>query len=120
MTDDGIYIDRPMRGRKLIVGVLLLVAPLVAGCGGSSGDRKAMEVKFEKLDFEISTLETPNSVYNLPHFEQATEKYIGARPAVRRPARSQGGEAPAPAGGDGISAYCLPCAGALTGEANRY
>ena len=109
-----------MRARKITAGVLLLTALLLAGCGGGSGDRKAMEVKFEKLDFEISTLETPNSVYNLPHFEQATEKYIGL---VRQYADLLGhkeAKRRLQQEADGISDYCLPCAGALTGEANRY
>ena len=109
-----------MRARKITVGVLLLAALLLTACGNQSGDRKAMEVKFEKLDFEISTLETPNSVYNLPHFERATEKYIGL---VRQYADLLGhkeAKRRLQQEADGISDYCLPCAGALTGEANRY
>jgi hypothetical protein len=109
-----------MRIRQLTVGVLLLAALLVAGCGNQSGDRKAMEIKFEKLDFEISTLETATSTYNLPHFEQATERYIGL---VRHYKDLLGnGEAKRrlQAEADSVSDYCLPCAGALTGEASRY
>ena len=109
-----------MRTRKTIVGVLLLAALLLAGCDNRSADRKAMDTKFEKLDFEISTLETATSTYNLPHFEQATERYIalvrqyadllGPKEAKRRLLQEA----------DGIGAYCLPCAGVLTGEASKY
>jgi outer membrane murein-binding lipoprotein Lpp len=109
-----------MRTRKTIVGVLLLAALLLAGCDNRSADRKAMDTKFEKLDYEISTLETATSTYNLPHFEQATERYIalvhqyanllGHKEAKRRLQQEA----------DGISSHCLPCAGVLTGEANRY
>jgi len=109
-----------MRTRKTIVGVLLLAALLLVGCDNRSADRKAMDTKFEKLDFEISTLETASSTYNLPHFEQATERYIalvrqyadllGPEEAKRRLRQEA----------DGIGAYCLPCAGVLTGEASKY
>jgi uncharacterized lipoprotein NlpE involved in copper resistance len=109
-----------MRTRKTIVGVLLLTALLLAGCDNRSADRKAMDTKFEKLDFEISTLETASSTYNLPHFEKATEHYValvrqyadllGPKEAKRRLLQEA----------DGLSSYCLPCAGVLTGEASKY
>jgi hypothetical protein len=103
-----------MRTRKAIVGVLLPAALLLAGCDNRSA------VKFEKLDFEISTLETATSTYNLPHFEQATARYIGlvrhykdllGRAEAKRRLQSEA---------DSVGDYCLPCAGALTGEASRY
>ena len=109
-----------MRTRKAIVGVLLPAALLLAGCDNRSADRKAMDVKFEKLDFEISTLETATSTYNLPHFEQATARYIGlvrhykdllGRAEAKRRLQSEA---------DSVGDYCLPCAGALTREASRY
>ena len=104
----------------MIIGVLLLASLLLAGCDNRSADRKAMDTKFEKLDFEISTLETATATYNLPHFEKATERYIalvrqyagllGNKEAKRRLQQEA----------DGIGPYCLPCAGVLTGEASKY
>ena len=49
---------------------LVLVVLLLAGCGQS--DTTAMNQKFERLDFQISTLETINSQYNQQHFAQLT------------------------------------------------
>ena len=109
-----------MRTWKSVVVVPLLAISLLAGCGGGSSDRKAMEVKFEKLDFEISTLETANSTYNLPHFEQATARYIGlvrhykdllGRAEAKRRLQTEA---------DSVGDYCLPCAGVLIGEASKY
>ena len=110
-----------MRMRKSVV-VFLLALPLLAACGsGSSGDRKAMETKFEQLDFKLTTYEqATSSTYNLPHFERATRQYIalvrqykdvlGAKEAKRRLREER----------DGIAPYCLPCAGSLDEEANKY
>jgi hypothetical protein len=109
-----------MRTRKTIVGVLLLAALLLAGCDNRSADRKAMDTKFEKLDFEISTLETATSTYNLPHFEDATARYIGLVRQYKDLLGSDEAKRRLKEEADGISAYCLPCAGALTAEANRY
>ncbi len=53
---------------------LLLVVLLLAGCG--QGDTTAMNHEFQRLDFQISTLETINSMYNQQHFAQLTQKYI--------------------------------------------
>jgi hypothetical protein len=109
-----------MRSRKPVV-VLLLAVPLLAGCGNQSGDRKAMETKFEQLDFKLTTYEqATSSTYNLPHFTRATRQYIalvrhykdllGPKEAKRRLREER----------DGIAPYCLPCAGSLDEEANRY
>jgi PBP1b-binding outer membrane lipoprotein LpoB len=109
-----------MRTRKLIVGAVVLAALLLAGCGGGSSDRNAMETKFEKIDFEFSTLETPNSVYNQPHFQKTTERYIalvhqyedllGNDEAKRRLQQEA----------DSLSEYCLSCAGTLEDAASKY
>ena len=109
-----------MRTRVTIVAALVLAAPLLAGCGGQSGDRQAMETKFEKIDFEFSTLETPNSVHNQPHFRQTTQRYIalvhqyedllGNDEAKRRLQQEA----------DSIGEYCLSCAGALQDAASKY
>lgn len=110
-----------MGTRRLIVGVLLLAAPLLAGCGGNrSGATKAMDAKFERIDYEMATLETVTSNFNEAHFEQATQKYIAL---VRRYADALG---PAEAKrrlkqkGDELGPYCLPCVGILDDEATRY
>jgi PBP1b-binding outer membrane lipoprotein LpoB len=110
-----------MKMRRAIVGLLLLAAVLLAGCGdNASADRKAMDRKFEQIDFKISSLETITSTYNQPHFEQETDRYIAL---VRRYADLLG---PAEAKkrlnqkGDELSSFCLPCAGRLTDEAAKY
>ena len=109
-----------MRTRKLTVGLLLLAALLVSACDNRSGDQRAMEVKFEKLDFEISTLETATSTYNLPHFEHATARYIGLVRHYKDLLGDDEAKRRLQAEADSVGDYCLPCAGALTGEASRY
>ena len=110
-----------MRTWKSVVVVLLLAMPLLAGCGGGSGDRKAMEVKFEKLDYLISTLELSTAAtYNQPHFAAATQKYIAL---VHQYADLLGPEEARKRltdASDGIAPYCLPCAGVLTEEAKKF
>ena len=108
-----------MRTRSIILGVLLLLAVLlVAGCG--TKDAGAMDEKFQKIDFEFSTLETVNSSYNDREFEAETVKYIqlvrqykdqlGPDEAKRR----LRGKA------DELSSYCLPCVATLSDEARKY
>jgi hypothetical protein len=100
---------------------LLVAAVLLGGCGDStSADRKAMDRKFEQIDYKMTTLETVTSTYNIPHFEEATQQYIalvrqyadllGADEAKRRLNQK----------GDELSSYCLPCAGTLADEATKY
>jgi len=109
-----------MRSAKL-VAVVLLAVPLLAGCGTKSGDPKAMETKFEQLDFKLTTYEqATSSTYNLPHFTRLTNQYIalvrqyrdtlGSKEAKRRLAEER----------DGIAPYCLPCAGTLDDELKKY
>jgi len=97
---------------------LVLVVLLLAGCG--QGDTTAMNQKFERLDFQISTLETINSQYNQQHFAQLTHRYIAlvhqyADLLGPKEARQRLTEA-----SDGIAPYCLPCAGVLTEEAKKF
>ena len=110
-----------MRSAKLVLVVLLLAVPLLAGCGSKSGDRDAMETKFEQLDFKLTTYEqATSSTYNLPHFTRVTNQYIalvrhykdllGAKEAKRRLMEER----------DGIAPYCLPCAGSFDDEARKY
>jgi len=107
-----------MRSAKL-VAVVLLAVPLLAGCGTKSGDPKAMETKFEQLDFKLANLETINSQYNQQHFAELTQKYIalvhryedelGKKEAKRRLVEL----------GDELDAFCLPCTGVLYIEARK-
>jgi outer membrane murein-binding lipoprotein Lpp len=65
-----------MRTSRTIVPVLLAIT-LLGGCGDNrSADQKAMTNKFEKIDYEISRLETVTSAYNTDHFINATQRYI--------------------------------------------
>ena len=109
-----------MRSAKF-VAVILLAVPLLAGCGSKSGDRQAMETKFEQLDFKLTTYEqATSSTYNLPHFTRLTNQYIalvrqykdtlGSKEAKRRLLEER----------DGIAPYSLPCAGSLDDEARKY
>jgi hypothetical protein len=108
-----------MRARSIILGILVLVAALLAG-GCGTGGTGAMDEKFQKIDFEFSTLETVNSAYNSRQFARETQKYIalvreyadqlGADEARRRLREK----------GDELSGYCLPCTATLTSEATKY
>jgi PBP1b-binding outer membrane lipoprotein LpoB len=100
------------------VAGLLLVVLLLAGCGQS--DTTAMNHKFERLDFQISTLETINSAYNEQHFARLTTKYIAlvhqyADQLGRDEARRRLVEL-----GDQLDSYCLPCTGVLYTEARKF
>jgi hypothetical protein len=105
-----------MRARTIVL--VLVAALLVAGCGAKG--TAAMDAKFQKIDFEFSTLETLNSQYNDRHFARETQKYI----ALVREYASQLGPAEArrrlKEKGDELSAYCLPCEATLTAEAMKY
>jgi stress response protein SCP2 len=99
------------------LGGLLLVALLLAGCG--QGDTTAMNQKFQRLDFQISTLETINSPYNQQHFARLTQKYI----ALVHQYEDQLGKDEAKQRliqmGDELNSYCLPCTGVLYIEARK-
>ena len=80
----------------------------------------AMNKKFERVDFQLSTLETINSQYNQQHFAQLTHKYIalihqysgqlGKDESRRRLVQL----------GDELGSYCLPCTGVLYIEARKF
>ena len=103
------------------MGVLLLAAAILAGCGDNrSAAEKAMDVKFERIDYEMSNLETVTSSYNTSHLAKATEQYIAL---VREYADLLGpGEAKRrlKEKGDELGSYCLPCVATLEDEASRY
>jgi len=106
--------------RSRIWLLLLLAAALLGGCGDTSGETKAMEIKFERIDFQFSTLETANAAFNARHLAQETQRYIalvhqyadllGPEEAKKRLNQKA----------DELSSYCLPCSGVLTEEARRF
>ena len=108
-----------MRILRTVVPVLL-AALVLGGCGGPAGDRSAMNEKFQKVDYEISRLETVTSQYNDAHFDSASRRYIalvhqykdllGPEEAKRRLNELS----------DEMSGYCLPCAGELADAAKQY
>ena len=110
-----------MAARKTIVGVFVLAALLLVGCGDNrSGARKAMDAKFDRIDYKVMTLETVTSQYNASNFEKATRQYIAlvreyadllGRDEARRRIKEKGDE---------LGPYCLPCAGTLEDEARKY
>jgi hypothetical protein len=98
-------------------GVPLIAAVLLAGCG-QSGSTKAMNAKFEKLDYEMATIEEGETPYE--HLARLTRRYIGlvreyddqlgADEAERRLAEKAAELAP----------YCLPCTATLDDERKKY
>jgi PBP1b-binding outer membrane lipoprotein LpoB len=98
---------------------LLLLAILLAGCG-QSNDQRSMNHKFQKLDYEIATLETVTSSFNAQNFARLTRRYI----ALTREYADQLGTAEVKRRlvdkADELDSYCLPCTGALYDEAGKY
>jgi PBP1b-binding outer membrane lipoprotein LpoB len=108
-----------MGTRKKLAGIVLL-ALLVAGCAAGTREPGRVEAKFQKIDFDFSTLENVNSAYNDKQFESETQKYIVlVRTYANQLGRTEArrrlmGKA------DELSSYCLPCEAKLTAEATRY
>jgi len=102
-------------------GLLLVVLMLVfvaAGCGQK--DTTAMNHKFERLDFQISTLETINSMYNQQHFAQLTQKYIALVHEYSDTLGKDEARHRLVQLGDELNSYCLPCTGVLYIEAKKF
>jgi hypothetical protein len=110
-----------MAVRGTALGVLLLAVVFMVACGDTrSAARKAMDAKFEQIDYEMGNLETPSIAYNHGHLEKATQRYIalvrryadqlGPREARRR-LDEKGRE---------VAPFCLPCTASLESEATRY
>lgn len=104
----------------MTLGVLLLAAVLVVACGDNrSAARKAMDARFQKMDYEMANLETLSAPYGT-HLERATQRYmalireyadqLGPREAKRRLVEK----------GDEVAPFCLPCKATLDDEANKY
>jgi hypothetical protein len=101
----------------------LLAVVLLAGCGGGgngpSEAEKAMNDKFQQLDFKIATMESNNTAFG-SEMEDATREYIalvrqykeelGAGEAARRLVEK----------GDEIGPYCFICKSNLYEEAKKY
>ncbi len=96
---------------------LLLVVFLVAGCG--QGDTAAMDQKFQRIDFQISALETINSAYNQQHFAQLTQKYIALVHQYEDRLGRDEAKKRLTELGDELDSYCLPCTGVLYVEARK-
>ena len=104
----------------MTVGVLLLAAFLVAGCGGNgSAARNAMDVKFDQIDYEMGNMENLNSAFS-SELAKATQRYIalireyadmlGPAEVKRRLTQKE----------DEVAPYCLPCTAPLADEAKKY
>jgi hypothetical protein len=104
----------------MTLGVPLLAVVLVVACGDNrSAARKAMDAKFDRMDYKMSTLETLAAPYNT-YLDQATQQHIalvreyadqlGPDEVKRRPVNK----------GDEIGPYCLPCEATLYDEAKKY
>jgi hypothetical protein len=104
----------------MALGVLLLAVVLVVACGDNrSAARKAMEAKFDRIDYKMATLETPAAPYNR-YLDQATQQYIAL---IREYADELGPDEVKQrlvTKGDEIGPYCLPCEATLYDEAKKY
>lgn len=100
--------------------VLLLAALLLTGCGGDDdAAKKAMELKFQQIDYKFATMETQAAPYT-DHLESETRRYIalvhdyddqlGSKEAQRRLVEK----------GDELGPFCLPCKTTLYEEAGKY
>jgi hypothetical protein len=121
IASDGtdIYIGLRMRAVAMTVCVLVL-ALVLAACGDNgSGSKNAMEVKFQRIDYEMGNMENLNSAYG-SQLTKATQRYIalireyadllGPAEVKRRLAQKR----------DEVAPYCLPCSATLDFEASRY
>jgi hypothetical protein len=98
---------------------VLLFALVLTACGDKSSDRNAMEVKFQRIDYEMGNIENLNSAYG-SELTKATQRYIalireyadqlGPAEVKRRLVQKR----------DEVAPYCLPCSATLDFEASRY
>jgi hypothetical protein len=108
-----------MRISRTVIPVLL-AGVLLGGCGGPAGDRTAMNQKFEKVDYEISRLETVTSQYNTEHFASASQRYIALVHQYKDVLGPQEAKRRLNDLADELGGYCLPCAGMLADAAKQY
>jgi hypothetical protein len=94
------------------------MAILLVGCA-QAGDTKAMDAKFQKLDYQMAGMETLAAAYN-NHLERATQQYI----ALVREYKDQLGTDEAKQRlmekADELRPYCLPCTGMLYDATGKY
>jgi hypothetical protein len=103
------------------LAAVMLAAVLLGGCGDNrSAETKAMDLKFDRIDYQISNLETVTSTYNIPHFEEATQRYIGLVQQYADLLGSDEAKRRLQQKSDELSSYCLPCSGVLAEEATKY
>lgn len=79
-----------------------------------------MNHKFEQLEFQISALETINSMYNQQHFAKLTTKYIALVHQYSDKLGRDESKQRLVALGDELDSYCLPCTGVLYTEAKKF
>ena len=103
-----------------MIACVLLFVLVLAACGDDqSAARNKMEVKFERIDFEMGNMENLNSAFG-PELKNATTRYIklvreyadllGPTEVRRRLMQKR----------DEVAPYCLPCSATLDFEASRY
>jgi hypothetical protein len=110
-----------MAARGITLGVLLLALLFLVACGDTrSAARRALDTKFELMDYKMASLETQSVAYNNTHLLRATQQYVAlvrkyadqlGRGEARRRLIDQGNE---------VGPYCLPCKATLESEATRY
>jgi hypothetical protein len=98
--------------------VLFLAAVLLAGCGDDES-KKAMNAKFARLDYAISSVEISAPPYQ-ENLTKLTQQYIAlvreyaddlGDGAVRRRLTDKASE---------LEPFCLPCSGMVIDELARY
>jgi hypothetical protein len=101
-------------------GVMLLGAVFLAGCSDkSSVDRKAIDAKFAKVDYAMSTVEISAPPYQ-ENLTKLTQQYI----ALVRDYGDELGDAEVKRRlADKVSElepFCLPCSGMVSDELAKY
>ena len=98
-------------------GLLLLAAVLLAGCGTPTSSN-AMNVKFDKVDYEMASIEEGKTTGD--DLERLTRRYIGlvreyedqlGTDEARKRLEDKSFE---------LGPYCLPCVTMLDLEAQKY
>jgi len=107
-----------MAARGILVSLSAVV--LLAGCGGNDdAAKRAMQLKFQQIDYKMASMETSAAPFST-NLQEATQQYIalvhdyddelGAKEAQRRLVEK----------GDEMGPYCLPCKTTLYEEAGKY
>ncbi len=102
------------------VPATLVLAVLLAGCGGKSSSQQHANDKLDALEAKIATqFETAATPYN-DYLDKATQQYIAL---VRRYADELGPKEARQrllSESDEVSSFCPPCAGDLRDAAGHY